>query len=222
MQQHGTPTAKDEAVLLGLVATLRRMTVRTKLVKMVYLLDHLHFQQLGRQLTSFRYQWDHYGPNAVGNGIADLLDNLSARGLVRMTQRLTPYENYASYYGKAEDFDAGTLDLASHEWAFIYSIVGRYGPMSREQVVSASKETEPVLNANQYDMLEFVPNPVVEAKRAAILADKAFMTETFAAMDSDEPGVPLEEVRASVGRAQTKTAGAGAVSKRRRANASRA
>lgn len=214
MQQHGTPTAKDEAILLGLLAALRRMTVRTKLVKMVYLLDLLHFQQMGRQLTSFRYQWDHYGPNAVGNGIAELLDNLSLRGLVRMTQRLTPYENYASYYGKSEIVDASSLALAPHEWAFIDSTVSRYGPMSREKVVSASKETEPVLNASQYDMLEFVPNAEVEAKRKAILADKAFMAETYAALDSDEPGVPLEEVRASARSAHAKTAGAAAVPRR--------
>ena len=39
------------------------------LVKLVYLVDYVHYQHYGETVTGFHYCWDHYGPNAVGHGI---------------------------------------------------------------------------------------------------------------------------------------------------------
>lgn len=186
---------KDEAVLLGLLSEMGRMTLRTKLVKMVYLLDNMYFEQLGRQLTSFRYHWDHYGPNALGNTITQLLDVLAQRELVKLIQKQTPYENYSNWYGIAENVNPARLPLSNEDWAFIYAIVRKFGPMSREQVVRASKATGPMQGIAQYDLLSFRPNEFVEAKKQRILADRGFMKATRASMRSDQTSTPIEGLR---------------------------
>lgn len=198
MQQSTLSVSHDEALLLGLLATRRMMTLRTKFVKMVYLLDHTSFQQLGHQLTSFDYQWDHYGPNATGNQIKETLDSLVQRGLVTTMSQPTPYDHDANYYEVTETVDSGAIPLTAYEWAFIDAICQKYGPMSREQIVRASKETEPVLNARQYDGLKFVQDPDIEAKKAGILADEPLMSATLSIFKAGKVGTPLEEVRAYV------------------------
>ena len=88
---------RRESVVLGLLHAYGKEILRTKLVKMTYLLDNLHFEQVGKTMTGYDYHWDYYGPNAVGNAIIDTLSKLRTKGLVSDTQKLTSFETFANY-----------------------------------------------------------------------------------------------------------------------------
>ena len=84
--------SREEAVILGLLWALNHSVLRTKFVKLMYLLDNYCFEQTGSTMTDITYHWDHYGPNAVGNAITDLLSILSKKGLARQTSKMTSNE----------------------------------------------------------------------------------------------------------------------------------
>ena len=150
-------------------------------------------------MTDFIYHWDHYGPNAVGNAIIHRLSALCSKGMVRDTQKLTPFENYANYYKIDETVDPSDLPLTSDDWVYIHTIVKLYGPLSRQQVVSASKNTLPVLKADQYDILEFERNPEVEATKHAFFENEHLVHETKNAIErASSDRISLEELRDKV------------------------
>ena len=190
--------SREEAILLGLLTVLGREVLRTKLVKMTYLLDNLSFEHTGQPLTDFTYHSDHYGPNAVGNAITQTLSQLSQRGLVHDTQKLTPYENYSNYYKVSDLVKASEIPLSDEDWSFIHAIVHRYGPMRREQVVSESKRTLPMQNVRQYEILQFKPNPTILAKRKLAEQEVEFIRSTEEAIDDDSERITFEQLREEV------------------------
>ena len=189
--------SKEEAVILGLLSQLPGATGRTKLVKLVYLVDNLWAEHAGRSLTGYRYHWDNYGPNAVGNEIVATLDGLSAAGLVHLSQGSTPYGNPAYYYRASQACDQAQLPLSSDEWMFVQSVTKRFGKLNRESVVKAAKATLPMRNATQGDVLVLEANPDIEATRKSVLSNADLMAQVDASLLSDDPGIPLEELKAS-------------------------
>jgi len=190
---------RSDAVLLALLSIIGRQVLRTKLVKMTYLLDNLSFEQRGHTMTGFTYHWDHFGPNAVGNAIMHRLSVLCSKGMVRDTQKLTPFENYANYYKIDGKVDPANLSLTSDDWVYIHTIVRLYGPLSRQQVVSASKQTAPVQKADQYDILKFEHNPAVESTKHAFFENEHLVHQTKKAIETDSSDrISLEELRDKV------------------------
>ena len=188
--------SKDEAVLLGLLSQLKHGVLRTKFVKLVYLIDNLRAEHLGEPLTSFRYHWDHYGPNALGNQIVESLESLSRRGLVRQTRKLTPYENYASYYAATAEVEPVNLPLSADDWAFIRAVVKAHGSKSRSQVVSAAKATLPMRRARQYALLTLGASPEIEHRQKKAFSNQSLAKQAEEALASQEPGIPLDELKA--------------------------
>ncbi|GEM_PF-1279103 len=192
---------RNEAVILGMLHALGRSgCIRTKLVKLVYLADNFAFEQRGRKLTDFDYVWDHHGPNAVDDGIVQTLAGLAKRGLVACAEFQTQYETYGTKYSvPVSRWQPAPADLAlaPQDWAAIERIAATYGRKSWQSVVQASKESHPVREARQYSVLKFSHNPLLEKKRAS-LWDRhgALLEESFGAAARDEPGTPLEKLRA--------------------------
>ena len=189
---------RRQAVLLGLLQALGKEVLRTKLVKLTYLLDNFRFEQIGQPMTDLTYHWDHYGPNAVGNAITNDLAQLSRQGLVIDIQKLTPYENYANYYKVADSVQAEDIPLTAQDWVFINVIVKRHGRMSREQIVRESKQTRPMQGARQYQVLEFVPNPMAQDLKEAFYADADFVQQTRIGMTSTDAPIDIEKLRGEV------------------------
>lgn len=191
---------RNEAVILGLLYACRKQVVRTKFVKMTYLLDNFSFELTGKTMTEFTYHWDRYGPNAVGNAIVATLEKLESRGIVRTTQFLTPYENYAHCYG-IENIDAAELPLTSRDWVYIKGIATKYGSMTHQKVVKESKETLPMRGADQFTVLSFERNPEYRKLEESFFADAGFVQATKAGMEewSNHPAtISLEDLRAEV------------------------
>lgn len=187
--------SKQEAVLLGLLCQLRREVLRTKFVKLVYLLDNLYFENMSTTLSGFTYHWDHYGPNTVGSALVAKLAELASKGLVADIQKLTPYENYANYYRCTESVRVEKLPLSDTDWAFIRLAIKKYGRLSREAIVAESKRTAPMQNITQYDILQFRPNAAIEELKRAFLEDKAFIRDTQKALTPSGECIELGELR---------------------------
>ena len=185
-------TNQSEAVLQGLLYTLSNGVDRTKLVKLTYLLDETNYRLRGRTMTGFGYEWDHYGPNAVGNAIVSTLDGLVKAGTITM-EDVTTF-NYPTYrYQIAPSFDPTKLSLSADEWAEIRSVNYRYGKMNRDEIVQESKATAPMQKVDdQYDSLKFEQDPPLTQEE--IDADPLWK-ETVDALNNPGEYVDIEEVR---------------------------
>ena len=190
----------NEAVVLGLLSLFKQPVLRTKLVKLTYLLDNLRFENLGEQATEFRYMWDYYGPNAIGNAITDTLSSLAARELIVMTERMTPYENYAHYYKVSNAVDRSALPLTNDDWVFIRAAFDRYGRLARSAVVTASKKTAPMKDARPFEVLEFKQNADTEALQERFFADRQFVDDTKRAASSPGERIGWEDFKAKLGK----------------------
>ncbi len=190
---------RDGAILLGVLSRFPTAALQTTFVKMVYLLDNMHFEHLGEQMTSFTYRWDHFGPNAVGNAIVNKLEDLAQRNLIHTTRSTTPYENDANYYRVTEHVETTALPLNDSDWSFIGAVVEKYGGKSRDFVVAESKRTAPVLNAEQYDLLTFQKNEAIEFLRRSFFDDADFVENTKQAISAASgTWITLDELRAEV------------------------
>ena len=126
---------------------------RTHLVKLVYLTDYIYAQHTGSTLTGFRYSWDNYGPNALGNRIVKSADVLDSAGLISIHETYTPYGSSKFLYRIVEGVGVPPID--GLEERVIEEVARTYGAMDWKAVVEASKQTEPVLAASQGDILKF-------------------------------------------------------------------
>ena len=188
----------NEALILALLGQFKRPVVRTKLVKLVYLLDNLRYEQLNEQATDFAYIWDYYGPNSLGNAITETLSSLTKRGFIAMTEQLTPYEHYAHYYKATDIVDPARLPISSDDWVFVKAVFTKYGGLPRSAVVTASKQTPPMHRAKQFRPLTFQGHPAVEALRQQFFADETFAKETMKAMASTNERITWDALKAGL------------------------
>ena len=200
-QTRQTPNVKDldktDAVLLGLLAALRKEVFRTEIVKLTYLLDDLSFRNDYTTITGLSYQWDNYGPNAVGNEIVKRLDALNEMGFVDLRKTVTPQGSLAYGYRVSDTVAITDIPLSIDDWALIQGIVQQYGRMNRKAIVRASKQTLPMKNATQYELLAFQCDPALEDIKSAFWSDPELVAETLAAAAADH-GMTPEELRADI------------------------
>lgn len=148
---------------------------RTKLVKLVYLIDELFYQHFGRTMTGLSYMWDEFGPNAVGNAIVKEADSLANQGNVRI-------EPYANIYGETSylySLEQGKADLAEkvpqNERYVIRDVVAHYRKHGVRDIVRVSKQTEPFKNAEQYSLLKMGKSVEYDELMEAVKSDPDFM-----------------------------------------------
>ena len=80
---------------------------------------------------------------------------------------------------------------------FIVSIVKKYGKQNRESVVRAAKATLRKKDAEQRTSLELRLNPDLEERQGQVLSNSALMAQLEESLQSREPGISLEELKAS-------------------------
>ncbi len=154
--------SQSKAVILGILQLIgpRRPTRRTKLVKLIYLLDESYYRLYGRTLTGFSYMYDSFGPNAEGNEIVKVVDELVEDGLVsckKIDYSVGPGYNYRIVHEEVDSED--DLPLNDDDWVQLMLIVGQYGGMNRTQITRHAKATKPMKGVLQYDTLEFERQP---------------------------------------------------------------
>lgn len=136
----------------------------TKLVKLVYLVDYLYYQNFGTTITGFTYMWDHYGPNAVGNGIIEEAGRLVRSGALRVNT----YPN--SHGGHTVDYSVAQADRFARPPTpaelIIGDVLAQYGSMSVEEITQAAKKTAPFQSAVEYGRLNMTQIAEVHAAEA--------------------------------------------------------
>ncbi len=150
-----TQVTKLQAVILAFSQELGRPVHKTKLVKLVYLLDNLFCEHVGRTLTGLEYMWDNYGPNAMSNAIVKEADGLVNRALLHGRDSTSVYGSESRTY-QAFPLTPATeeLPLDFTEREFVGKIVKQYGALGVSAIVAESKRTAPFKKATQYQRLE--------------------------------------------------------------------
>jgi len=137
-------TALSSNTLAQLIAYLvRRLgsVPRTKLVKLVYLVDERWSQEHGRTLTGADYIRDNHGPNAEGNAIVKTAEAMQGHEL-KMHTGLSKRGRLQHTYkvGHASRFEP-KFDQA--KTGVIEEIISLCGGLSIDDIVTVSKSTVP-------------------------------------------------------------------------------
>ena len=193
---------RNESILLALLSRLDGWTVRTKIVKLSYMMDNEMFRQAGVRATEFDYKWDNYGPNDSSNSIVKTLDSLIERGVIEYTRTSNPFQDREfSHNYRVDPRVAPDLPLTADDWVFVHVTIKKWGGMTAGELAAESKTTLPFENAVPGDHLEFVRDPAVvarlrelTAKHGAFLNARAAEATTIPAGDY---GVRWEELRSS-------------------------
>ncbi len=140
-----------DSVIQTVLARVGGGVPATKLVKLVYLVDFVHYQHFGETVTGLEYQWDHFGPNAVQHRIVRVAEDLAEKHQITYRKVDHWHGGVTKYFGVAPDSEIPTLS-ATAEMA-LNDVVARYGRLSVKEITEVSKKTRPFKNASQYDML---------------------------------------------------------------------
>ncbi|MCH8849246.1 MAG: SocA family protein [Chloroflexi bacterium] len=195
-----------QALIVRILVGFRRPIYRTKLVKLAYLIDYTHYRNFGRTLSGLSYEWDNFGPNAVGNAIVreadDLIDADVVTKIVREADDLidadvvtkkdttNPYGEPSYLYGLRNREDLPEFE-PQQEYV-IDQILKQYGRYPPNRLATLSKRTKPFVNARKYTVLKMEQDtPAVEAEPGEI--------EGYEAEKAKHGTKSLAEVRAELG-----------------------
>lgn len=194
--------SKAQEVMIAVLSLLGRKVYRTKLVKLLYLIDNDFYEACGRTLTGLQYFWHHYGPNAVGDAITEEANRLVFDG------QLTVYPSLTLDGVETFEYALATKEVAQRqspltplEWDFIKRGVEKYGHMNVPKIVSAAKATSPFKKAQQYQILQMQYDEKNREICEAVRQDDEFMKgvkEGLKAAQRGE-GKTLEEIRRKYG-----------------------
>ena len=140
-----------ENLIIGLLTNVGGPVNSTRLVKLVYLVDYLHYQYYGDTATDFEYMWDHFGPNAVSHAIVGTAEELVRRKLLRILPSPNIYGGLTILF--EVDPSVEEPDIPPETDAIIEDVVRQYGRLSTEQITEVSKQTEPFKDATPYRVL---------------------------------------------------------------------
>jgi len=125
---------------------------KTKLVKLLYLLDYKLFREKGTTLTGLRFKSYFYGPYT--EEIDSLLDELVREGKIRIEQREALFEPVVYYeirLLKKPTYRKLTDDLRQE----IERILRPYIPLSLRDILDEVYETEPFINTDFGEEINF-------------------------------------------------------------------
>jgi len=166
---------KADATIVAILEAHGAPVHRTKLVKLVYLIDELYHEHFGRTITGLSYMWDDFGPNAIGNAIVKEADRLAIKGILH----IEPYPNYygeTSYLYNLERLDTGLAEkLPEAERYVIRDVVAHYAKKSVRDIVRASKQTESFKDAQKYSVLKLKKSAEYEKLMQDVKSDPDFM-----------------------------------------------
>lgn len=194
--------SKTQEVIIAVLSLLGPKVYRTKLVKLLYLIDNDSFESSGTTLTGLQYIWDHYGPNALGNAITQEANKLVNDGQLVLYPSIAHDGAETFQYALAtKEVDLRRSSLTELELDFIKQGVERYGSVTVRQIVSAAKATIPFKKAHQYQILQMQYDPRNREICEAVRNNKRFMRgvkEGLKAAQRGE-GKTLEEIKRKYG-----------------------
>lgn len=181
---------KTEVVIRGFLGLLGKQVSRAQIVKLVYLADNLFYESTGRTITGTQYMWDHYGPNAVGDSIADTTDQLASEGEVRRV--VGSYKGSHTYNYWVNDpsatWETAASALSHSERQIVRDIARKYGRYNASDLASLSKKTRPFENARKYEVLRFKQSERAKELQDTLNASPGFSEEVRLGFEDLEAG----------------------------------
>ena len=196
-----TDRLKIDAVIIEVLKKEGRPTHRTRLVKLVYLIDHIYHRHFGQTLTGLSYMWDYFGPNAVSNAIVDRGDRLCTQKLLHLTRTPNQYGDFSYLYSLETPDVASPVELEPAALLIIDDVVRKYRNSTLEQLVRASKRTEPFRRARPFEVLKMEKSSTYEDLEKDIEADPQFSADIRESIEhpSDGTTFTIHELEALYG-----------------------
>lgn len=188
IMRHPEHDDKVGAVIQSFLALLNRRASRTQIVKLVYLADNLCYESTGKTITDTRYMWDHYGPNSVGNSIADVTDELVAEGQIRRAVGLYNGSHTYNYWVSCAIWRKAASVLSDVECQIVQDIARKYGRYNASDLANMSKKTKPFENAKQFEILRFKQSERAKEVQDMLDASPAFLNEVRLGFEDLEAG----------------------------------
>jgi hypothetical protein len=163
------------ATIVAVLQALGAPVHRTKLVKLVYLIDELYHEHFGQTLTGLVYMWDDFGPNAVGNAIVKEADRLALKGIVHIDPRPNYYGETSYLYSLEPEKTDLAEKLSEAERYVIHDAVAHYGKYGIRDIVRISKQTESFKNIEQYSLLKMKKSAEYEKLMEDVKSDADFI-----------------------------------------------
>ena len=170
--------------------------VRTKLVKLVYFIDYIYFQHVGRTLTGVAYVWDHFGPNAAHDEIVKAAEELVKLNAITVRREKPNAHGGVTHYYRPnleQVLDRQPLDVLGR--LIVNDVVGKYRNYTAGEIADASKLTPPFEHATQQGYLEFDRE---DAFYKTAPPPQDLTREQVEAIEEDE-GIGIDEVLAKYG-----------------------
>lgn len=164
-----------DATIVSVLQALGSPVHRTKLVKLIYLIDELFYEHFGQTMTGLDYMWDDFGPNAIGNAIVKEAERLANKGVVHIDPR-SNYYGETSYLYSLERGKVGLAQkLSEAERYVVRDVVAHYGKYGVRDIVRVSKQTEPFKDAQQYSVLKMKKSGEYEKLMQDVKSDPDFI-----------------------------------------------
>ena len=168
---------KLRATIVSVLSLLDKPIYRTQIVKLVYLVDEMHFRHFGETITGLSYMWDNHGPNAMGDAIVAEAGELVELGIVHMSPKPNQYGETSYLYKLDRTDDKLLSSLSETEKYVIHDITCHYRNYTLPQLVKASKETESFKGTQQYSAIELKQSDEYIELTRSLKADKGFMRD---------------------------------------------
>ena len=190
--------ARLRAALLALLYSLGKKACKTKIVNLVYLTDDRNYQLRGETITGLEYIRERGNPKALDNGIVRMLDHLVKDGEIAEEVSMKPGGG-VHRYGTSTNLDVSTLPLSGDDWIEIQTAVHKYGRMSAEDIARESRNSIPVQNARECEMLQLCEDQALHITDEDIAKDPLLRIAVQAKAADTGERITLGTLRGHVG-----------------------
>jgi len=134
-----------DRVILYIISSLSKTNVkigRTRIIKLLYLIDLVAKKRLGSKITSVTYHYHFYGP--YSQEILDVIDKLVEAAKVKDTIIPTSIGIPAHDYRSNQENKNILNDIDSSQKQIIDEILSRYGRMRLDKLLEVVYSTKPM------------------------------------------------------------------------------
>jgi uncharacterized protein YwgA len=132
-----------DGIILYIVTKLRGGASRTRIVKLLYLIDYFSSKKLGSKITKVNYNYYYYGPYSPV--IADKIQELKSKGVLVESEVENSFGEKSFLYDVVKPKkDLKDLLKDSKKTGIIDEVIEKYGQMNFKQLLEFVYSTPPV------------------------------------------------------------------------------
>lgn len=169
MKEH---LSTNEAAIAYLVEKLPGRLLKTQIVKLLFLADIEYWKQTGKQLTTFEYKFDHFGPYDQKN-FDEAVGELQKANYLKETKVSKSTGGYYFLYDKGkDDFQKQSSEkIGSLGRAILDEITSQYGNVTLQSLLSIVYKHPLVTESERGQKLNFNDIPALRAMKDDLNAD---------------------------------------------------